>query len=144
MEPNLPTPNILPPVANQNLESHPAKLEVSRVPSAEKQPAQSPEKAELPLNSPQPDPQAAAQAAQDAQAAATAGNPVVQTQTTPTDPLPLLASDDDLIEREWVAKAKQIVAQTRDDPHAQEKQISQLQADYVKKRFGKELKFFDA
>lgn len=53
---------------------------------------------------------------------------------------PLVASDDDVIEKEWVDKAKKIVQQTKDDPYAQEKEVSKLQADYLKKRYGKELK----
>ncbi len=51
-----------------------------------------------------------------------------------------MAADDDVIEREWVDKAKKIVAQTKDDPYTQEKEVSKLQADYLKKRYGKEIK----
>lgn len=70
--------------------------------------------------------------------------PVNQAQT-PTATLsssnnPLVASDDDLIEKEWVDKAKMIVQQTRSDPYAQEKEVSRLQADYMKKRYGKDIK----
>lgn len=65
-------------------------------------------------------------------------------QLTPTSlsvsDTPLAANDDDVIEKEWVNKAKKIVAETRHDPYAQEKQVSRLQADYVKKRYGKEIK----
>lgn len=53
---------------------------------------------------------------------------------------PMIADDVDLIEKEWVEKAKSIVDGTRDDPHIQEKEVSKLQADYLKKRFGKEVK----
>ena len=52
---------------------------------------------------------------------------------------PLFANDDDLIEKEWVDKAKLIISNTKDDPHLREKQIRQLQADYLLKRYGKEL-----
>jgi hypothetical protein len=62
------------------------------------------------------------------------------TQVQPQDTNPLSASDEDLIEKEWVDKAKKIVNQTKDDPYAQEKEVSKLQADYLKKRYGKELK----
>lgn len=64
-------------------------------------------------------------------------------QTTSSDPVqqddvsPAVASDDDLIEREWVEKAKQVVAETRNDPHAQDVAVGKLQADYLKKRYGK-------
>lgn len=52
---------------------------------------------------------------------------------------PLVAGDDDLIEKEWVDKAKQIIEQTKDDPYRREQEVSRLQADYLKKRYGKEL-----
>lgn len=53
---------------------------------------------------------------------------------------PLIADDADIIEKVWVEKAKAIVAQTKDDPHQQNKQISKFKADYVKKRYNKEIK----
>lgn len=59
--------------------------------------------------------------------------------STATDDLPAVAADDDLIEKEWVDKAKQIISETRDDPAARERQVGKLQADYLKKRYGKEL-----
>lgn len=52
---------------------------------------------------------------------------------------PTLAADDDLIEKEWVDKAKKIIADTRDDPYRREQEVSKLQADYLRKRYGKEL-----
>lgn len=52
---------------------------------------------------------------------------------------PTLAADDDVIEKEWVDKAKKIIAETQNDPHKREKEIGKLQADYLKKRYGKEL-----
>ena len=52
---------------------------------------------------------------------------------------PTIAADDDLIEKEWVDKAKKIIAETRDDPYRREQEVSRLQADYLKKRYGKEL-----
>lgn len=60
-------------------------------------------------------------------------------QSATSDDLPLTAADDDLIEKEWVDKAKKIVADTRDDPHMREKEVGKLQADYLRKRYGKEL-----
>lgn len=60
------------------------------------------------------------------------------TVTQPQDDTnPAAASDEDLIEKEWVEKAKQVVAGTRDDPHAQDVAVGKLQADYLKKRYGK-------
>ncbi|OGL22704.1 hypothetical protein A2707_05365 [Candidatus Saccharibacteria bacterium RIFCSPHIGHO2_01_FULL_45_15] len=52
---------------------------------------------------------------------------------------PVLAGDDDLIEKEWVDKAKKIITETRDDPYAREREVNKLQADYLQKRYGKEL-----
>jgi len=56
------------------------------------------------------------------------------------DDIPVIAADEDLIEREWVDKAKRIVIATRDDPYAQEREVSKLQANYLQKRYGKEIK----
>jgi hypothetical protein len=52
---------------------------------------------------------------------------------------PLAAADEDLIEKEWVDKAKAIIVETKDDPYLREKEVSKLQADYLRKRYGKEL-----
>ena len=52
---------------------------------------------------------------------------------------PIIANDDDLIEKEWVDRAKKIVSETRDDPHKQEEAVSKLQVDYLKKRYGREI-----
>jgi hypothetical protein len=56
-----------------------------------------------------------------------------------TVPTPPIADDVDLIEKEWVYKAKEIVARTKDDPYNQNKQMNQVKADYLKKRYNKEL-----
>jgi hypothetical protein len=70
--------------------------------------------------------------------------PTQQATPTPVAPAatgnPLVANDDDLIEKEWVDKAKKIIQQTRSDPYEQEKEVSKLQADYIKKRYGKDVK----
>ena len=52
---------------------------------------------------------------------------------------PLVAADEDLIEKEWVDKAKKIIAETKDDPHRREQEVGKLQTDYLKKRYGKDL-----
>lgn len=56
---------------------------------------------------------------------------------------PELANDVDVIEKEWVDKAKQIVKETVDDPHKQNHNVSVLKADYMKKRYGKDIKIPD-
>ncbi|HVC36180.1 MAG TPA: hypothetical protein VNE40_01900 [Candidatus Dormibacteraeota bacterium] len=53
---------------------------------------------------------------------------------------PVLADDADLIEKEWVNKAKDIVNKTKEDPHLQTKEITILKTDYLKKRYNKSLK----
>ncbi len=84
--------------------------------------------------------------ASDAASAAAAATPVVtpvppppqiprsQTNSVAT---PLVAADEDLIEKEWVDKAKEIIEQTRDDPHARTLKVNELQRDYLQKRYGK-------
>lgn len=52
---------------------------------------------------------------------------------------PTIANDDDLIEKEWVDKAKKIISETQNDPYLREKEINKLQIDYLRKRYGKEL-----
>lgn len=52
---------------------------------------------------------------------------------------PNVAANVDNIEKEWVAKARKIVSDTKDDPYVQGKEISKLQRDYIDKRFGREL-----
>lgn len=56
------------------------------------------------------------------------------------DDNPTTAADEEVIEKEWVDKAKKIITQTKDDPYKQEKEVSKLQADYLKKRYGKDIK----
>lgn len=70
--------------------------------------------------------------------------PSVSTDTdaasvSPVSSNPLVANDDDLIEKEWVEKAKKIILETKDDPYRREQEVGSLQADYLRKRYGKEL-----
>lgn len=53
---------------------------------------------------------------------------------------PSTAADDDNIEKEWVDKAKSIIAETKSDPYLQEEKVSKLQADYLEKRYNKKVK----
>lgn len=59
--------------------------------------------------------------------------------TVADDDLPTIANDDDVIEKEWVDKAKQIIASTKNDPHKREREVARLQIDYLQKRYGKTL-----
>ena len=56
-----------------------------------------------------------------------------------SDDTPIVANDDDLIEKEWVDKAKKILAETKDDPYKREREISALQIEYIRKRYGREI-----
>jgi hypothetical protein len=49
----------------------------------------------------------------------------------------LTAADVDLIEKQWVEKAKTIVSATHDDPYKQKNEMSKFKADYIKRRFNK-------
>lgn len=64
--------------------------------------------------------------------------PVADDSTTSTVG-PAVAADDDVIEKEWVDKAKKIVQATVDDPHGRASKVNELQKDYLKKRYGKVL-----
>jgi hypothetical protein len=65
--------------------------------------------------------------------------PSVASSTSTTDN-PQIADDDDLIEKEWVAKAKQIIEANREDPHKQSDEMTVFKADYMKKRYNKVVK----
>ena len=60
-----------------------------------------------------------------------------QVSAVPQDDSPMVAADDDLIEKEWVDKVKDVINKTKDNPHARENSIKKLQIEYVKKRYGK-------
>lgn len=53
------------------------------------------------------------------------------------------AGDVDVIEKVWIDKAKHIVDKTSSDPFEQQKMLSQIKADYIKKRFNKDIKIDD-
>ncbi len=77
-------------------------------------------------------------------------SPAVQLADPTTSPLaaphtvaasaPPIADDNELIEKEWVLKAKAIVARTKTDPHEQNKELNHYKADYIKKRFNRDIK----
>lgn len=95
------------------------------------QPAQSaPQSVQLP-NIPDP---AALQSAQPQPAPQAAMQPALPPQN------PAEAADVDVIEKEWVDQADKIVEQTKNDPYVQEEAIEALQIDYLKKRYGHDVK----
>lgn len=142
MEPQLPTPE-LPKEYQQSPQERPQTSPEAPLapPSVEQRPAISPEQQgrEQQQSSGGGDPAWTAQPVAINPVAPP--QPVVSPQAPPTsDDTPLTANDDDLIEKEWVDKAKKIIASTKDDPYLQEKEVSKLQADYLKKRYDKEIK----
>lgn len=69
----------------------------------------------------------------------TSSVPSVAVSTVPTDDSPMIADDTDLIEKEWVDKAKQLVEQTKNDPFKQNQEINKIKATYIKKRYNKDI-----
>jgi len=63
-------------------------------------------------------------------------NPVINTSYSKG----LIADDTDLIEKEWVIKAKEIVEQTKEDPYLQNKEMNKFKADYIKTRYNKDIR----
>jgi len=64
-----------------------------------------------------------------------------QVTTTPEQAVGFQAADDkDVIEPEWVHKAKAIVLTTSDDPYKQSEQLTVFKADYMQKRYNKIVK----
>jgi hypothetical protein len=63
-------------------------------------------------------------------------------QASPVNPTAGLqvADDKDVIEPEWVHKAKAIVLTTRDDPYKQSEELTAFKADYMQKRYNKTVK----
>ncbi len=72
------------------------------------------------------------------------GPPVQADPSQPVPPPPPApppaAADRDVIEKEWVDKAEQVVEKTTGDPHAEEEAVEDLQIDYLKKRYGVDVK----
>lgn len=99
-----------------------------------------------PVSNDNPSPGAQAQAAAQAQATVPPTTvlqvpPAQSGQTQQTQALtnPDLAEDVDLIEKEWVNKAKAIVNHTKDDPRRQNAELNKMKADYIKKRYNKDI-----
>ena len=133
MEPNYNVPRVSP---EQSPSLPPVTPEV--IPSPETRFEQAPQTLER-----EPTPQPAPAQQQPAHALP---QPVTDDNALTTDAaavsitsLPDVAADDDVIEKEWVNKAKHIIAETTDDPYRREEAIKQLQKDYMRKRYNKEM-----
>lgn len=141
MEPTS-NPNTIPNSPTPRPETAPAPAESGKEapPPGVERPAQSPERGQEQLPNPeqaQPSQSMVLPPVQLPAAPVSAATPITQPAT---DDSPLIADDVDVIEMEWVNKAKKIIKDTRDDPHAQEEAVEKLQIDYLKKRYGKEIK----
>ena len=136
MEPQLPSPSRSPengPAHFQGGETYPA---VNRPERAPQQPERQETREHQP-GGPSNDPAALAQPTP-----ALPPLPAIAPAKPETAPVadatnPTTADDVDLIEKEWVEKAKKVVAETKHDPYLQGQEVSKLQADYLKKRYGK-------
>ncbi len=117
-----------------------------------------------PTNQPQPLPEKAPETSQEAPApqldqapAAPAATPPPSqpVATPPPQPVaqspavapvpapsntPATADDVDVIEKEWVDAAQEVVKGNAEDPHGEEEGFENLQVDYLKKRYGKDIK----
>ncbi|MFI5270734.1 MAG: hypothetical protein ACHQT9_01675 [Candidatus Saccharimonadales bacterium] len=85
-------------------------------------------------------------------------NPLTVNPVMPTIPLPLagdntnaviaqqiqsnlqVADDKDIIEPEWVNRAKSIINANREDPYKQSEELTAFKADYMRKRYNKNIK----
>jgi hypothetical protein len=65
--------------------------------------------------------------------------PVNDPHLSSTSSNPVVADDNDALEKEWVDRAKDIVNKTKDDPRKQTDEFVKMRYDYVRKRFGKEI-----
>ncbi len=125
-----------PPVTERAPDPNAAKNAPEALPQSPEAPAGA-ERAPSPRSAP---PTVAPAIALPALPLPTAAVPTTDTPTTTSTALPLINDDGDLIEKEWVNKAKQIVERTRDDPHKQSDELTVVKADYMKKRYGKSIK----
>lgn len=76
--------------------------------------------------------------------AAPASSPAMQAQpVAAAQPAVQAADDGDIIEREWVNRVRQIIAATAQDPYLQNKQLTELKAEYMQKRYNKVIKISD-
>lgn len=78
---------------------------------------------------------AGTQASENAQASIPA-----DVATTTKNPTAKIIEDKDLIEKEWVEKAKKIVDANSGDPYKQSEQLTAFRAEYMQKEYNKTIK----
>lgn len=66
--------------------------------------------------------------------------PLPDTSQPSSQATSVIADDADVIEKEWVDKAKKIVSETRGDPHKKSQELTSLKREYIETRFGKVIK----
>lgn len=66
--------------------------------------------------------------------------PATPAASSPAVAGPATADDADVIEKDWVDKAAKVVHDTAHDPYKEEEAVEDLQIDYLKKRYGKDIK----
>ena len=54
------------------------------------------------------------------------------------------SDDSDRIDPVWINKTKAVISQTRNDPYEQKIQVSKVKAEYIQKRFNKQVKTDEA
>jgi hypothetical protein len=139
MEPrNSPNPNIMGPATPEqagapiSVENAPNTLPNPEAPLSSPEQARSAEQLAVDHAGAMPLPTAPVVAAGQPMAA-----PLPATDASAPKATPVSAADGNLIEKEWIDKVKQVISHTADDPHAQQREISRLVADYVLKRTGR-------
>lgn len=75
---------------------------------------------------------------------AAAAPPQDKPVSAPTDDSSPPAKESDHIEKQWIDKAKNVVARTQDDPYMQKHEMSKVKAEYIQKRFNKQIKTDEA
>jgi len=75
-------------------------------------------------------------------------NPAQDTASPATQPLPVTQpvlneqADDgnEVLDQDWVDKAKDIVEKTKSDPFTESRELSKIRADFLKSRYNKQIK----
>jgi hypothetical protein len=73
-------------------------------------------------------------------ATASQPQPANDDKSTSSFSISSVVNDSDLIEKEWVNKAKAIVEKTKDDPYKQSEELTVFKADYMKQHYNKSIK----
>lgn len=73
-------------------------------------------------------------------AAQTAAPQPVPAKLSGPSQAPTTADDVDVIEKEWVDAAEKVAEENAEDPHNEEEGFEDLQVNYLKKRYGKDIK----